>query len=141
MKNYATLIFAVSLIFVIGSGCGITERIQKTLGTNSAETNSGARANQTDAGNIEITETNPDGEKIGIAECDEVFELLTEGMKPKEDDTYVTKATREFYLNKIRESFRESIKTEKDREKLQKNCAQYLEQLKKYKAEEENKQQ
>lgn len=81
----------------------------------------------------------PVSEKIGIPQCDEVFDMLTEQIKPQEDETYISKATKEFYLNKIRESFRESIKNEKDRDKLAENCTQYLEQLKKHKAEEDGK--
>lgn len=86
-----------------------------------------------------ITGNTPDEEKIGIPECDEVFEMLTEQMKPKEDESYITKATRQTILNGIRDSLKQSIKNENDKDKLTQNCKKYLEQLKKYKAEEEAK--
>lgn len=136
MKNNTVLIFAVLVIFTFVLGCGITERLKKSVGEEQTNTNTSTPP-PTDL--PEKTETNtitPDGEKIGIPQCDAVFDMLTEQMKPKEDETYTSKAAKEFYLNKIRESFRESIKNEKDRDKLAENCTQLLEQLKKHKAEE-----
>ncbi len=143
MKNKTILIFAVSIIFLFILGCGITDSIKKSIGGEQTNANSTAPTKPTDENdkpeNPEVTGTTPDEEKIGIPECDEVFEMLTEQMKPKEDETYITKATRQTILNSIRDSFKESIKNEKDKEKLTRNCKKYLEQLKKYKAEEDAK--
>ena len=143
MKNKTILIFAVSIIFLFALGCGITDSIKRSVGVGDTNTNSTATTKPTGENdtpeNTEISETTPDEEKIGIPECDEVFEMLTEQMKPKEDESYITKATRQTILNSIRDSFKESIKNEKDKEKLTQNCTKYLEQLKKYKAEEDAK--
>lgn len=144
MKNKTILIFAVSIIFLFVLGCGITDRIKRSVGGKQVNTNSGSVAPSKTVGsdspaNTDTADVTPDSEKIGIPECDEVFDMITEQMKPKEDDTYISKATKDFYLSKIRESFREGIKNEKDRDKLTDNCKKYLEQLKKYKAEEESK--
>ncbi len=110
MKNKKILISTVSIIFLFILSCGITDSI-----------------------------TTLNEEKIGIPECDEVFEMLTEQMKPKEDESHITKATRQTILNSIRDSFKSSIKNENDKEKLTQTCKKYLKQLRKYKAEEEAK--
>ncbi len=142
MENKTILIFAVSILFLFILGCGITESIKKSIGgeqtANTSTSTKPSGANDTPE-NTDTTENTPDEEKIGIPECDEVFEMLTEQMKPKEDESYITKATRQTILNGIRDSFKQSIKNENDKDKLTQNCKKYLEQLKKYKAEEEAK--
>ena len=155
MKNKTILIFAVSILFLFALGCSLTDSIKNSVGseqTNVNSTNTTKPIEENDKPenteiseendtpeNMEIPETTPDSEKIGIPECDEVFEMLTEQIKPNEDESYITKATRQTILNSIRDSFKDSIKNEKDKEKLTRNCTKYLEQLKKYKAEEDAK--
>lgn len=142
MKNKTILIFAVSILFIFILGCGITDSIKNSFGGDRTNSNSSAPTKPTGENdtpeNPEVSEI-PDEEKIGIPECDEVFEMLTEQMKPKDDESYITKATRQTILNSMRDSFKEGIKNEKDKEKVALNCKKYLEQLKKYKAEEDAK--
>ena len=77
-------------------------------------------------------------EKIGIPECDEIIDFFAEHAR-SEDDNYLTKATRQYVFNKIREQFKQSIEENKgDTAKLAKECKQYKNQLDKYKAEEES---
>jgi hypothetical protein len=78
-------------------------------------------------------------EKIGVPECDEVVDFFAELAQSK-DDNFVTKATRQYILNKIREQFRKSIEENKgDTAKMAKECKEYKKQLDKYKAEEDQK--
>ena len=53
---------------------------------------------------------------------------------------HLSKATREFALNRIRDSVKESIEKNKDdTAKLAKNCADYKNQLERFKAKENDK--
>ncbi|MDQ6785801.1 MAG: hypothetical protein M3033_03140 [Acidobacteriota bacterium] len=77
-------------------------------------------------------------EKIGVPECDEVVDFFAEQAQSK-DDNYFTKATREYFFNKIREQFKKSIEENKgDAVKLAKECKEYKKELDKYKAEEDS---
>jgi len=77
-------------------------------------------------------------EKIGVPECDEVVDFFAEQAQSK-DDNYLTKATRQYVFNKIREQFKQSIEENKgNTAKLAKECRDYKKQLDKYKAEEES---
>ena len=144
MKNKVNLIFAVSTIFLFILGCGIGKTIKKSIGVEQVNSNSATSTSPIEEDNspknTDIAATTSDAEKIGIPECDEVFEMLTEQMKPKEDESYITKATRQTILNSFRDSFKENIKNEKDKQKLTESCQKYLEQLKIYKTKEEAKQ-
>lgn len=74
-------------------------------------------------------------EKIGVPECDEIIDFFAEQAK-SEDDDFVTKAARGYAMNKIRESFRQSIEENKgDTVKMAKECKDFKRQLDKYKAE------
>ena len=76
-------------------------------------------------------------EKIGVPECDEVVDFFAEQAR-SQDDNYLTKATRQYVFNKIREQFKQSIEENKgDTAKLAKECKEYKTQLDKYKAEED----
>lgn len=145
MKNKTLLIFAVSILLFVVLGCGVGNLIKSSTGSEQTNVNSSSsEQNKTNpenesSDNEEVVETTNKEGKIGVPECDDVFEMLTEQMQPKEDESYITKATRQTILNSMRESFKESIKDEKDRQKLATQCGKYLEQLKKYKTEEEQK--
>jgi hypothetical protein len=78
-------------------------------------------------------------ETTGIPECDEVLNLLT---KYAEDpaDSFVVKAGKAVFVNKIKETIRKSIEENKgDKKEIAKNCRDAKVQLEKSKAEEEKK--
>jgi hypothetical protein len=78
-------------------------------------------------------------EKIGIPECDELLDFLADQTK-SEDDNFVTKGFREYYLNTIREALKKSIEENKnDPTEMAKECKKLKAQLDKYKAQEESK--
>ena len=78
-------------------------------------------------------------EKTGVPECDEVLNLLAaEADNP--DDNFVTKAIKATFLNKIKQSIKESVeKNKNDKTELAKNCREFKTQLEKYKADETKK--
>lgn len=74
-------------------------------------------------------------EKIGIKECDEVIEFFAKQYENPEDD-FVTKATKQYALNTIRENFRSSLEQYKnDKTKMAKECRNFKEQLDKFSSE------
>ena len=79
------------------------------------------------------------GTTTGVAECDELLTLISDQSKNHNDD-YVSKATREFFLNRIRDSVKKSLEENKgDKKEMAKNCADFKKQLEKFKAEEDSK--
>lgn len=73
--------------------------------------------------------------KIGVPECDEIIDFFADQAKST-DDNFVTGVARQYALNKIRESFKQSIEANKgDNAALAKQCRSFKTQLDKFKAE------
>ena len=135
MKNkLEILIFSVLLFAVLG--CGISDRIQKVVEDKSSNNN----ATPTNSGDKSIgdqTTENVLREKTGVAECDELLDWVADQSKGK-DDNYVSKAIKEYFVNKIRQSIKESIeKNQNDKEKMAKECREIKQQIDDQKAKEE----
>lgn len=124
MKNKSViLILCVSIFAVLG--CGITDRVQKAV-----EGDSNSNKSVSDKVTEDILR-----EKTGVPECDEVIDFFADQSKNNEDD-FVSKATKEFVFNKIRQSIKENIeKNQNDKVKMAQNCKEYKAQIDKYQAE------
>jgi hypothetical protein len=128
MKNkFALFVVCVALLAVV-LGCSSINPL-------------GGSANSTS--NKTITDQGIDtvvGEStIGVAECDEVMDMLTAELN-NPDDSFITKAGKGFVLNKIKDSIKQSVvDNQNDKTKLAKDCADFKKQLVKYKADEEKK--
>ncbi len=143
MKNKSNLsiIFLVLLTLVLG--CSFYNPLSDSKKNDSTPTSKEKSESEKDKS---VSEDSPDEteseERIGIPECDELFDFFAEQTK-SEDENYIVKATREFYFNKIRESIKKDLEKNKDnpnkKEDMAKNCRDYKKQLDKYKAEEEKK--
>ncbi|MGB7210863.1 MAG: hypothetical protein WBD27_19565 [Pyrinomonadaceae bacterium] len=78
--------------------------------------------------------------RIGVPECDEVMDAITEELNNSEDD-FVTKAIKATILNRIADGIRQSVEENKsDTVELAKTCKEFKTQFAKYKEEEKNKQ-
>lgn len=131
MKNKFVFLFSLAILFVSVLGCRFYNPLESS-------SNSATGDNQTLSD--KAIDSTVGGEKIGIPECDEVIDFFADQAKSPDDD-FVTKATREFFFNKIRESFKQSVEENKgDTEKMAKECRKYKDQLDKFKAEEDSKQ-
>ena len=128
MKNGFTTIFSLLLLLSVSFGCGLVDRIQESA-TGPAASN----ANKTITD--KAVDTTVGESKIGVPECDEVIDMLAaEANNP--DDNFVTKAVKATFLNRIRDSIRESVeKNKSNKEELAKNCREFKAQLIKFKAE------
>lgn len=132
MKNNSLTIVCSILFLTIGLGCGVVDRVQKSITGSDADTSNKTLTDK-------AVDTAVGEEKIGVPECDEVMDMLTaEANNP--DDGYVAKAVKATVLNRIKQSIRESVeKNKNDKVELAKNCREFKAQLVKYKEEEKNK--
>ncbi len=137
MKNKFGLTFAVSILLISIFGCSFYNPL---AGRSDAPNNNSHPAKTGDKSLTDRTiESTVGGTTTGVAECDELLEMISEQSKNQDDD-YVSKATREFFLNRIRDSVKKSIEENKsDKKEMAKNCADFKNQLTKFKAEEDSK--
>ncbi len=139
MKNKINLLLVAALCLVYVMSCGLASRLEKATEDSSKKTNSGSTNPDGKSLEDKAIDATLGGEKIGIPECDELFEHINQLAESK-DDNYVTRATRDFFLSKIRESIKESIEKDKgDKVKMAKNCKEFADDLDKYKGKEDDK--
>lgn len=133
MKNKNAFLMTILILLALVLGCSFYNPL-----SDSANNANSPTTNDKDKSNKAIDETAQE-EKIGIPECDELLDFLADQTK-SEDDNFVTKGFREYYLNTIREGLKKSIEENKnDPTKMAKECKKLKAQLDKYKAQEESK--
>lgn len=130
MKNKSALLISGALLLVSILGCS---------SYNPLESGSGGSANS----NKTLTDTAIDStvgeQKIGIPECDEIIEFFAKQTESPDED-FVTKAARQYAMNKIRESFKQTIEENRgDTVQTAKECRQFKTELDKFKTEEATK--
>jgi len=132
MKNKSTFILAILIFALAVIGCS---SINPLSDTKSGSNTPGSNKSLTD----KAVDTAVGEQKIGIPECDQVMDMLAaEANSP--DDNFVTKAVKQTFLNKIRDSIKQSIEENKnDKVELAKNCKELKTQLENYKAEDASK--
>ena len=137
MKNKFGLGFSISILFISILGCSSYNPL---AGRSDAPNNNSKQAKSEDKSLTDTAiESTVGGTTTGIAECDKLLNSLSEQSKNQNDD-YVSKATREFFLNRIRDSVKKSLEENKnDKVEAAKNCAVFQRQLTKFKAEENTK--
>ena len=107
MQNKFPAIFATLIILAVGVGCGMVDRVQKTV-TGSENTNANSNKTLTDTAVDKVV-----GEdRIGVPECDEVMDFLV-AQANDPDDNFVTKAVKTTLLNKFRDRMKRSIEEQK----------------------------
>jgi len=129
MKNRLNIFAVLAVLLFAGLGCGSFNPFSdQGKGPNPRTANK----TLTD----KAVDTAVGEEKIGVPECDEVMDMLAaEANNP--DDSFVTKAVKATFLNKIKESIRKSVEENKgDTKEMAKNCREFKTQLEKFKADE-----
>jgi len=130
MKNKFVLLLSLAILFASVLGCSYYNPLQDS-------SNSATNDNRTLSD--KAIDSTVGEEKIGIPECDEVVDFFADQAKSADDD-FLTKAAREYALNTIRESFKQSIEENKgDKTAMAKECRKFKTQLDKFKAEEDSK--
>ena len=136
MKNKSVFILSFFILLFAVFGCSSYNPLSSGSDTNTNSRQNSKSDNKTLAD--KTIDSTIGEEKIGVPECDELMNKLAEQSKSSEDD-YVTKATKQFFLNRIREGVRKSIEENKsDKTQLAKNCVDYQNQFDKF-LKEENK--
>ena len=126
MKNTSSLVIVLLILIAAVLGCSSINPLAGKPDNTSNKT-------WTDEG----VDTVVGESTIGVAECDEVMDMLTAELNNPEDN-FVTKAGKGFVLNKIKDAIKQSVEENKgDKTKLAKECADFKKQLVKYKADEE----
>lgn len=117
MKNKSTFFIALLILLTVGLGCSFIQ-------SGGSSDNSGT--------------TNPDANaKTGVPECDEVVDLITRDMQTQ-DDNFITRKTREYIVDLVRESIKKNIEQNKgDKVKIAQECKQIKDDYEKKKAEQE----
>ena len=132
MKNKFVFAVSTAVLFISVLGCSFYNPLESI-------SNSAVNDNRT-LSDKAIDSTIGEG-KIGVPECDEVLDFFADQAKSPDDD-FVTKAAREYALNTIRESFKQSIEEHKgDTAAMAKECRKFKTQLDRFKAEEDSKKQ
>ena len=133
-KSNISIIFLILLTLVLG--CSFYNPLSDSSKSDNKSTSKDKAVSE------DSTDKTVSEERIGIPECDELFDFFAEQTK-SEDENYLVKATHEFYFNKIRESIKKDLEKNENnpnkKEEMAKNCRDYKKQLDKYKAEEESK--
>jgi len=125
MKNKSTYFTILLVVLSVGLGCGISEQIQKQVTDNSNAVNAD---NKTVVDNA--VDTAVSGEKIGVQECDELYDYVGDLVTKGENENFATKAARQYFLNRIREQVKTSIEQNKnDKVQMAKDCKDYRRQI------------
>lgn len=134
MKNAFTSSIAVALILMVGIGCGLPGRAQRSA----TEKQDGTAANDNKSLADKGLDIAMGDKKIGIPECDEVVDLLNREIENPDDD-FVTKAVKKTALNKFKEKFKESIdNNNSNKADMASTCREFKQNLEMYKAQDES---
>ena len=127
MKNLSALLISGFLLLTV-LGCGITDRVQNTLDKRTSNSNSTPVNDSNKSIGDQATE-NILREKTGVAECDELLDWVADQTKGN-DDNFISKGVKEYFVNKIRQSIKESLeKNQNDKEKMAKECREIKQQI------------
>lgn len=133
MKNTCTSFLGLAIILTIGLGCGLVDKVQKEVtGSENANTTNGNKTLPDKPADVTLAE-----EKIGVPECDELFDALT-AQANSPDDNYITKTGKAYFFNTIREKIRRSVEENKgDKVQMAKECKEIKKELDKQQAADE----
>lgn len=138
MKKSAGSILALMALLAVALGCGFSNPFSGTPSNTAANT---SRSNSQNVNvNRSITDVAVDtalGEqKIGVPECDQVMDMLTDYAN-NPDDNFAVRAAKGVFVNKIKESIRQNIEqNQTNKADLAQVCKEAKTELDKYRAQE-----
>ena len=141
MKNAPVFALVSIIFFTLVTGCSWWNPLASKPETNSRPAANNQPANETDTTkekplDEKAIDTVVGDEKIGVPECDELFDQLAKELETT-DEGYIAKAARAYFYNTIREEIKKSIEENKnDKDRLAKECKDFKAQVDKYKAQE-----
>ena len=133
MKNKFVFLISLAILFVAVIGCSYYNPLQSD--SNSATTGGNRTlSNQTaDANAVGI-------ERVGVPECDELFENFARQYRASPEDDFVTKAARDLAIGAIREQLMQKLEEHRgDKEAMRRDCREIKTQLDRFNTQETNK--
>jgi hypothetical protein len=114
MKNNLTFLSALFLLLIVGLGCSYIDNLSS--GGNSSNTS-------TNPGNSASNSADPNAAaKTGVAECDELIDLLNKDRSDPNDD-FVTRKIKEYAIDFAKESIKKNIEENQgDKTKIATGC-------------------
>jgi len=138
MKNTFITVIIAGVLLLTALGCGITDKVKKSVGGSDNTSNTNPSNTKEKSISDKTIDIAVGDEKVGVPECDDLLDYFARQTEDA-NDSYVTKATRQYFMNKIRESIKQSIEENKgDKAKMAKECKEYRRELDKFKAEEDS---
>jgi len=129
MKNKFVFSVSMAILFVSVLGCSFY---------NPLESSSNSAANDNRTLSDKAIDSTVGESKIGVPECDEIIDFISNQAK-SQDENFATRAARQYAMNQIRESIKQSVEENKgDPAQLAKDCREIKTQLDKFKTEENN---
>lgn len=139
MKNKLNILIVLPLIVFVALGCGLVERIQKTVtgdSSNSQPIVSDSNKSTADKAIEQVA----DGETTGVQECDDAIRFVNDQMKSP-DDNWMTKGMKDYVAGQIKRSIKESIaENQGDAKKMAQQCTDLKNSFEKSLKEEKEKQ-
>ena len=110
MKNNITILAALFLLLTVGFGCSFLN-------------NSGGSTNTGGSGNSSTNSADPNAvAKTGVAECDELIDLLNRD-KSDPNDSFIARKIKEYAIDFAKESIRKNIEENQgDKQKIADGC-------------------
>lgn len=138
MKNKFTFVASLLILTTFALGCSWLNPFSEKESSNNRGRNSSS-GSQDKTITDKAVDTAVGEKKIGIAECDEVMDLITKEMNNPDDDVF-TKTIKATIFNRIKDSIRENVEqNQSDPEELVKTCKELKIQFEKAKTEQEEK--
>jgi hypothetical protein len=111
MKNNITILAALLLLLTVGFGCSFLDNARS--GGNSSNTSSNSTTNSADPNAMA---------KTGVAECDELIDLLNKD-KSDPNDNFFTRKIKEYAIDFAKESIKKNIEENQgDKQKIAQGC-------------------
>ncbi|MEJ7624817.1 MAG: hypothetical protein WKF34_12565 [Pyrinomonadaceae bacterium] len=133
MKHRFTLPIILFVFLFAILGCGLADRVQKEMGGSSGtNTDTSPAANQPTDPAIDI-------QKTGVAECDEVVDMVT-AFAAHPDDNFAVRYGKSLIVDQIKDSIKKSVEENgRDKVELAKDCTVAKTELKRAMNQWENK--
>jgi hypothetical protein len=120
-------LFTLAIVLPLLLGCGLADRVMKSAEpeVNKPKIEISSNKSLTD----QAVDTAVGEEKIGIAECDEALDLLSE-QASNPDDNFMTKAVKKTALNTFRDQLKKNLEENKtDKKEVAKFCREFRNNL------------
>ena len=129
MKNNKTILAALFLLLSVGVGCSFIDGMRSGGNSSNSAGTSNSTTNSADPNALA---------KTGVAECDELIDLLNRD-KSDPNDNFLTRKIKEYAIDFAKESIKKNIEENQgDKQKIADGCKEAKEQYIKNKEDKNN---